>query len=87
MKPAAYKYPSGFLIKFSTSYPEDIDDTKIQPLYAIDFSKYALVPREPTKEMQAAGFINGTPFSGSRGLKPAYKAMIEAAPKIEDIEL
>lgn len=79
MKPVAYK-------NISVSGAEWLSEkdlfskygVKVIPLYSIDFTKYKVVPIEPTEEM----------IEKCGQLPPEmsfYKAMIEAAPKIEDI--
>lgn len=51
------------------------------PLYDIDFTKYKVVPLEPTEEMKSC---MPEMFNGEE-LEQVYENMIEAAPDIEDL--
>lgn len=82
MKPSAYKYRyknhSESITDCNYSHESISEKT---PLYAIDFTKYALVPREPTDEIImsiACRVMDSTPSQ-------IYKAMIKSTPKIEDL--
>jgi hypothetical protein len=85
MTPSAYlikvgQEKDGFVYIASPHDPVSMLGEKpenVVPTYAIDFTKYVVVPIEPTEEMLI--WTNGLS-------KLRYKAMIEAAPKIEELE-
>ncbi len=74
--------------KRPTSFDCDMDSLTITPLYAIDFTKYKLVPIEPTEEMVKA--MEDLPTLTAYTKKGLYlklgRAMLEASPSIEDIK-
>lgn len=55
----------------------DIEST---PLYAIDFTKFKVVPLEPTEEI-----LEQYPSMAIPALKGYWKTVIEATPDIEDL--
>jgi len=80
MIPTAYKYTGFKRDRVSEMMPLDSVFKNITPLYAIP-KGYKLVPIEPTEEMK-----NSMPeIFSEEELDDVYKAIIEAAPKIEDI--
>jgi hypothetical protein len=92
MKPDAWITDNGNLT-FSCPFPYDpnkLTQDGVSPLYAIDFTKYKLVPIEPTYEQEIAGIMLfkkdlKNDFADPCLEQNLYKAMIEAAPKIEDL--
>ena len=80
MKPTAYIDTEDNHIKID--YRKGLNNgcpVGCMPLYAIP-KGYKLVPIEPTEEMLSAGRCTNL------YVPDTYKAMIEAAPKLEDIE-
>ena len=96
MKPVAYKYQVkgqkssyGVVASYGAltaieaqEYPDVVTS---EPLYAIDFTKYKLVPREPTEEMIDSGNDCHDNYANCPSSDSVYEAMIEAAPDIEDL--
>lgn len=89
MKPTAYKnffiYKDGATRINYTATPvihDSID--KVLPLYEIDFTKFKLMPRNPTKEIKQAISKRLWDLNDPDETR-VYKDGIEAAPKIEDI--
>ena len=88
MKPVAFEHTDSRGQR-QVSYINRVGDTK---LYAIDFTKYKLVPLEPTENMlfqshkAVSGLIAGDKFPTALDtVRASHKAMIEAAPDIEDL--
>lgn len=82
MKPIAYLTAAGMLL---TKDPKFKHQT---PLYAIDFTKFKLVPLEPRGKILSVGatLLNkDCPEFHVYKADKLYKAMIEAAPDIEDL--
>ena len=74
MKPTAYIGTTGKKLY----YPNVSFHEMVTPIFAIP-DGYKLVPIEPTEEMTSAG------RSTNLYVLDTYKAMIEAAPKLEDM--
>ena len=90
MKPAAYKNyfgnHDGTIYVTYTETPVIHDSVDIvEPLYAIYFTKYKLVPLEPTEEMIERGDNCLDRFAECPPVDIIYEAMLEAAPDIEDL--
>ena len=93
MKPALYiYYKKGYGTELFTSFSDpckDDDAIEITELWDIDFTKYKVVPLEPTDEMVKYGkkhfesLDEDTPISCF--ISEMGEIMIDAAPDIEDL--